>query len=1037
MGHSSTALRAAVVMSWVGCATFVTAGSAEPSASLPQPRAGLHAVEPPHRSVYSLLEDRDGFLWVGTLDGLGRYDGYEMIVFRHDPEDPSSISNNAVHVLLEDRRGVLWAGTENGLNALDRETLDFEHRSIPDLEGGGGLIITSAFEDRQGRLWFGTNRGLVLLGHGSDRFEVFKPDPDDPRSLEHPAIIGVDVDRSGALWVATSSVSACTLHRFDESGKGFDRVAVTDANRGFLDFMIDAADRVWLHPAGPLKLDSGRSEKPDLVPAELCRTPRTLIEGPRGEIWIGCDDGLYRVDPSSGSVARLLLEPKGGTYLENYVRALRFDRSGTLWVGTQGGLFRLDPNAKPFAHHGHDPERADSLSARSVSAVVEAPDGSFWVGTYGGGLNHLDPALQHSRRYCVDPASPDACVGDVIWDLHLDGKGVLWIAGAGLWSLDTKNDRIERHCRTGGLPEDGLSFTVESPAGTLWLAGNDRRLYRYIVASRTLEAFNVSGEPSREWVDPRIDSLLVRGNDLWLALGDWLARFDLSTGDLERIPLESAGGAYLGSQGTWALHERRDGSLWLGTSNGLLAYRPDRGDFSSWTTRDGLPGSAIYSILEDGEGRLWLGTNQGLSSFDPRLPAGKNFRTYTTADGIGNVEFNRHSAVKTIDHRMVFGGMDGLTHFEPSRIRDNAFVPPVRITGIDAWSRDGKRSITPYGLESLVLSHRDTTFGFTFAALSFTDPARNRYAYRLQGFEEGWVEAGTRRTCQYTNLPPGSYLFQVRGSNNDGLWNEEGTSLPVVIRPSFWQTWWFRSLVVIAVAAMIGLAVAYRRARRREMQRLRLRIADDLHDDLSSDLSGIAVVTDMVQRKNSIDPADRYDLIAVRDSALKMVDGVRDIVWYIDPEHDNLSSLVMRMRHVAELLLRGIHHQFDVRPPAHTVALSMAVRRSLLMVFKETLHNIVRHAEAQEVRIELTADGGRLRLCIVDDGKGFDIAGELNDGHGLRGMRRRAEEIGAHLEIKSHAGSGTTVTMDLDMASSRDGGTRGKGTSFKREHRGE
>ncbi|MCD4748166.1 MAG: ATP-binding protein, partial [Thermoanaerobaculales bacterium] len=640
-----------------------------------------------------------------------------------------------------------------------------------------------------------------------------------------------------------------------------------------------------------------------------------------------------------------------------------------------------------------------------------------------GGLNHLDPSLHHARRYCADPSDPDRCAPDVIWDLHLDGAGVLWIAGAGLWRLDTTSGRIERHCRTGGLPEEGLSFIVEAPVGTLWLAGCDRRLYRYAVESRTLDGFDVSGEPSVEWVDPRIDSLLVRGHDLWLASGDWLCRFDLATGDFERVALEFARGAYLGSQGTWALHAGRDGSLWLGTSNGLLTYRPDRGEFAAWTTHDGLPGSAVYSILEDDDGRLWLGTNQGLSCFDLRLPAGRNFRNYTTADGIGNVEFNRHAAVETTDGRFIFGGMDGLTVFEPSRIRDNPVVPPVRITGIEVWNRDGTRGITPYGLERLVLSPHDSTFSFRFAALSFADPARNRYAYRLEGFEEGWVDAGARRTCQYTNISPGSYLFQVRGSNNDGLWNERGISLPVIIRPAFWQTWWFRTLSVVAAAAMALLAVGYRRARRREMQRLRLRIADDLHDDLSSDLSGIAVVTDMVQRKDSIDPTDRRDLVEVRDAALKMVDGVRDIVWYIDPEHDNLESLAFRMRHVAEVLLRGIRYRFDVSLPARSGTLSMAVRRSLLMVFKESLHNVVRHADAQNVQIELSSDGSRLRLRIADDGAGFDAEADPHEGHGLRSMQRRAAEIDARLDLDSEPAGGATVTMTLDMASSRDSGS--------------
>jgi len=999
-----------------------------------RPRAGLFGVEPPHRSIYTVIEDRDGFLWIGTLDGLGRYDGYEMLVFRHDPDDPATLSNNAIHVLLEDRSGVLWVGTEDGLASLDRRSLRFTRHPVPELNHGGGLIITCGHEDRQGRLWFGSNHGLLLTGPDRGVLQVFKPGPDDPFGLEHPAVIGIDEESNGSLWVATSSVDARALHRLDPERMVFDRVAVTGSERWSLAFLVDAEDRGWLHPGGPVALATGEVGPAKRIEADLCTTTRVMLETPDGMLWIGCDDGLFSVDPANGTVRHQLLVEGDEAYLENYVRALGTGPSGTLWVGTQGGLFRLDPNAKLFEHRIHRPELAESLSARAVSSVVEAPNGSFWVGTFGGGLNHFDPAMQHASRYCTDPAAPDKCPGDVIWDLHLDGEGTLWIAGGGLWSLDTATDRLQRHCTDGDLPEEGLAYIVEAPAGALWLAGFDRRLYHYRVASGVLEAFDVSGEPTREWMDPRIDSLLIQDHELWIGSGDWLGRFDLESGALERVQLESPGGVYLGSQGTWALHPGRDGRLWLGTANGLLAYQA--GNFTAWTTRDGLPGSAVYSILEDNQGRLWLGTNQGLSCFDPQAPSDRRFRNYTTADGIGNVEFNRHAAVATTDGRFVFGGMDGLTIFNPSRIRDNPFVPPVRITAIEVWSRNGKRTMPADEIDRLELDHRDSTFGFTFAALSFTDPARNRYAYRLRGFDDGWVDAGHRRTCQYTNLPPGSYVFEVRGSNNDGLWNDLGASLTVVVRPAVWQTWWFRLSTIATVAALIGSAVAYRRARRREMQRLRLRIADDLHDDLSSDLSGIAIVTDMVQRKETIEENDRRDLVAARDVALKMVDGVRDIVWYIDPEHDNLESTIIRMRHVAEMLLRSIPYRFSTELSDGSRTLPMTIRRNVLMVFKESLHNVVRHGRATEVRIELAAERDRLRLVIADNGVGFDVAGVEDDRHGLRGMRRRASEIDAASEIESRPGEGTRVVLAVDLTRTRDGRAAARGSRLKGGNRG-
>jgi signal transduction histidine kinase len=442
--------------------------------------------------------------------------------------------------------------------------------------------------------------------------------------------------------------------------------------------------------------------------------------------------------------------------------------------------------------------------------------------------------------------------------------------------------------------------------------------------------------------------------------------------------------------------------------------------FELLTTRDGLPGSAVYSVLEDASGSLWLGTSQGLVRFDPTAPPGQRFRTFTGADGVGNVEFNRHAALRTSDGMMYFGGMDGLTGFDPARITVNDFAPPVQITRIEVSTRQGDRLVEPTALDRLELAPGDTTVRFQYAALSFTAPLRNRYAYRLDGFTNAWVDAGTRRTTQYTNLPPGAYVFRVRGTNNDGVWSEREASLDVVVRPALWQAWWFRPLVGVTLAGAVVAAYRYRAAKQREVDRLRMRIAGDLHDDLSSDLSGIAVVADLLRQNDGLSDAERDDLGSIRDASLRMADGLRDIVWYIDPDHDSLESTVRHMRNVAATLLRDIPHRFTAELPGRDQTLAVGARRNLFLVFKEAVHNIVRHARASAVEIVLTVSGGGLRLEITDDGQGFepDAAG---GGHGLASMRRRAADSGGHLLVRSQPGEGTTVALTMQMAHSRDG----------------
>jgi signal transduction histidine kinase len=421
-----------------------------------------------------------------------------------------------------------------------------------------------------------------------------------------------------------------------------------------------------------------------------------------------------------------------------------------------------------------------------------------------------------------------------------------------------------------------------------------------------------------------------------------------------------------------------------------------------------------------GDGALWIGTNQGLVRLRPGRPRAEGLRLFTARGGTGNTEFNRHASLKCGDGTMVFGGMDGLTVFHPDAIRDNPFVPPIRLTGISVSSRAGTRTIEPGSVDRLTLQPGDTSIAFQFAALSFTSPRRNRYAYRMEGFDPGWIDAGHRRTTRYTNLPPGRLRFRVKGSNNDGVWNEDGTFVDLVVLPTLWQTWWLRpTLISLALAA--GWAVLrYREHKKREVERLRMRIAGDLHDDLSSDLSGIAVVADMMCGANDIGPGARADLGSIRDASLRMADGLRDIVWYIDPDHDSLRSTVRRMRQVAATLLRGVEHSVHADLPDGDWTLSVTARRSVFLIFKEAVHNALRHAAASKVTISIAVTGDLLGLEISDDGVGFD-ATAADAGHGVGSMRRRAEEVGGRLDIDSAVGQGTTIRLRLQMAGSRDG----------------
>jgi ligand-binding sensor domain-containing protein len=974
--------------------------------------------ETPHRSVYALLEDSDGFLWIGTQDGLARYDGYEMPAWRHDPGDPESLSSSSVRALAEGPQGRIWVGTENGLNTIDRRTMAISRIATPGHPVGHGAWFNCSFVDSEGLLWFGTDDGLLRIDPKDGAAPSPRGETVGLRALDGRSVDAIQQHADGSVWVVTNDVDTLTLVRLDGRGNLRESFAFPADEPRAHGMLIDSTGRLWVHPHLFFDTDSMPDHAPDPEPEGVCIEMRAAVERSDGVLWFACDDGLHRIDPGSNVVERQLIVATDGTWLENFGRALIEDRSGTLWVGTEGGLFRHDPHAKPFEHIGRNPNDRHSLSADAISALAETPDGDIWVATYGGGLNRVDLDTGFVRRFCTDPDDPSRCTSTVLWHLHTSLDGTLWIAGDELWSLDPADEQLTLHSPPG-LIEEYAVFIVEGGTGVLWIGSINGLLLRYSVASGTFDTFELDLEPTNPDNDNRLDSLLLEDDRLWIGLGESLGVFDTSTNEFESIPLLSHDGIKLGSLGTWAIHRSRDGELWLGTAAGLLRLLDDN-SFEFLTTRDGLPGSAVYSILETPDAAMWLGTNQGLVRLQPSASSGDRIRTFTRADGIGNTEFNRHAALRRDDGSMVFGGMDGLTLVHTDHVGKNPHPPPIRITRIEIAGRDGVRTATVGADDELILGPEDSWIGFEFAALSFTAPELNRYAYWLEGFDDEWVESGTRRTTQYTNLPAGRYRFHVRGSNNDGVWNDEGAVLDIVVLPNLWQTWWFRPMLIILATAGVWIGLAYRQRKQREIKRMRMRIAGDLHDDLSSDLSGIAVLADIVRQADDLGDEERGDLGRIRDVSLQMADGLRDIVWYIDPDHDSLTATVRRMRSVASTLLRGLENRFHTSLPDRNLPLPVNTRRNLFLIFKEAVHNIVRHAEASRVEITISVSGHRFELSIADDGKGFDPR-SVRTGHGLGSMQRRADEMNGTLRINSTPGRGTLLELTVDMAGSRDG----------------
>lgn len=835
----------------------------------------------PHNTVLALLQDRQGFLWVGTSDGLSRYDGYEFLSYHHHPSDSSSLSNNIVSALLEGRDGTLWVGTSEGVDALDRTTGRFRRYHFK--EKRLSQSIQTLFEDADGSLWAGTDHGLIHL-HPETGHYVYhvQGSPEEP-----VAFYTIEGCGEGFFCLGTVQPEAGDVYRFNRQTARFTRFAIGQVrNAGSKVAVLQGSDSLWVGTSQGVGSFDMKARRFTHV-LDIGGDP--ILEDREGGIWIDEGTVLVRFDPTTRTTTTYDLDPRGTNTLVRDVRILLEDRTGALWAGTLGGLFRLDLQQKPFTHRRHTLDDPGALSSNVVMAVHEDARGSLWVGTLGGGLNQIDPRSRQTVSYRHDENDPVSLCHDEVWALEQDRAGILWIG--------TKGGLCRRDPRTGHVEkvevEDDVGFVyvlAEDTAGNLWVGGRHLDRLDPLTGEQTRYSATAVGEEPLN----NFQALYpAPSGEVWVGTefsGLW--RVDPATGVLQ--PYAKLGRAldFIQHAAVRVIHPGSEPqTLWLGTERGLI-YLDVRADtLRHYLQPDGLPGSSVFGILEDRQERLWISTNRGVARFDPDT---ESFTVYTAADGTGNNEYNRRAAFKSADGTFHFGGLNGLTSFLPEAIGVNPHAPPIVITHVEKAGRKGQVPLLPARVmqDGLVLHPDESALSFTFAALSFINPQKNQYAYRLAGFDEAWVDAGTRRYARYAGLPPGRYVFQVRGANADGVWNEVSTNVNVRVVPAFWQTGWFRLALAALLLGVLYGAYRYRLAHVLREERLRLRIASDLHDEIGSKLSSIALASEMVAARAVLDQREHRQLTEVTRQARRMVDELRDIVWFVNPRHDRLDNLI-------------------------------------------------------------------------------------------------------------------------------------------------
>lgn len=987
-------------------------------------------------TIEVICQDDRGFIWFGTRDGLNRYDGYQVTIFRYKTGDSTSITDNYIRSLYTDRHGNLWVGTMNGLNRFvpgsnsfvrykhdPRDDRSLSHNLVSAIgeDGDGNLWIGTGggiqrydagkdcfvrigiqtsfseqvhvlFRDHNGRLWAGTESGIfvwdgdkknwiplqyLLNKHATPHplnkeiTEHSTQHPLSKRTTEHSTphplnkeILTIAEDSTGTLWFGTRNNGVLLYHPKEQAFtvlRHEEKKAGSLAGNQLRAVLAGKSGRIWVGGinAGLNLFDpvSGRfhhyENNPDETSSLSQRTVSALFEDRQGNLWIGTHrGGVNQYHPLAGKFPHYRQEPGLSSLSYNDVKAFCEDDKGRIWVGTDGGGLNLfNRQTRKFIHYKYNAFDASSIGSNEVLHIKQDSRVRIWVGTWGGGLNRFYPETGRFERYLHNPADPSSISANYVQQIYEDSRQQLWVATyyGGLNRFDPETGRFTRITELNNTQLQGNNIVslAEDAAGRLWIGTDDGGL----------NCLNPSTGRISHYFDQE-----EKFPDLRVIFSD------------------------------------SKGRLWAGQA-GLFLFDAQHDRFQPFADKAELSREFIKGITEDEQGYFWISTSNGLTRYHPDTHV---FKKYNTADGLQGTEFEANAYMRARDGQMYFGGVNGFNAFYPSQIRINEYIPPVYITELQLFNKKivpGEKgsplqqdiSLT----KKITLSYKQSSLSFTFAALNYLATENNQYAYRLEGLNNSWIYAGRERKAIYTNLDPGEYIFSVKAANNDGRWNEEGTSLVIRITPPVWATWWFRTLVALVLLAAVYYYLRFRRRRqesimeerkREEMHKVQLQFFTNISHEFRTPLSLILGPLEQLEKEDLHSSYQHYYKV-MHLNASRLLSLVNELMDFRKVESGHLRLRVMPGK--MALFLQEIAEEFselanrkqiDFRTKMHIGPEDAWFDRQLL---EKIVINLVSNA------FKYTSDGGRITLEAFTSMEKFrpSFVNELHIRHDFKGKK--------------------------------------------------
>ena len=856
-------------------------------------------------TVETIFQDQRGFVWFGTRDGLNRYDGQQVLVYRHNPGDSNSLCDNYITSITEDVQSRLWIGTLNGLSRFNPATNTFTNykRQLSHNH------ITSVLNDRRQRIW------VAGFGGGIHRLDAatgtFTPVPLLRHANSNPGETHIYIlyeDSRGNLWAGTES----GLYQFIEKDMRFEKVPEAAGENENLSVRAIAEDK-----AGNLLLGTESSglivynaqfrtrqwhtHQPTRANSISSNLVRALLVTKKGDIWTGSiNGGLDHFDPVKAAFHNYQYQPEDpGSLSQRTVSALLEDRQGNIWIGThRGGVNLFMPGAQKFRLYRQQPDR-NGLSYNDVKAFCEDRSGNLWIGTDGGGLNLFNKQAQSFHHFKFDPFRKNSLASNEVLSITEDHEGRLWIGtwGGGLCQLQPDRQNFIRY--PGPL---FIQHIYEDSKHRLWIATYYDGLHLFDRKSGSFTRVNRSSTGKTGIAGNNIISIIEdKDNNLWFGTDDGgLNRLDGQTGEFSHFFNQDDKNPDIR-----VLSVDSKGNLWVGQA-GLYRFNKNKNQFSLFAADSEMNQLFIKGIVEDNTGMLWISASNGIFRLNPET---EETRRFNTVDGLQGQEFEANAFLRTRDGEVYFGGVNGFNCFYPNEITTNNFIPPVYITGFTIEDKPvtghpGQKILDRdiSFAEVINLSWKQATFSFSFAALNYTAAENNQFLYKLEGWDRDWVDAAGERKVSYTNVRPGNYTFRVRASNNDGLWNEDGRQIRVIIHPPFWQTWWFRLLVTASLITAGWYFYRFRRkvqlerfaeSQREQMHEMQLQFFTNISHEFRTPLSLIIGPAEKLLKENPGAPnSPSYQVI--QRNANRLLQLINELMDFRKAESGALKLQVMR-----------------------------------------------------------------------------------------------------------------------------------------------